>query len=69
MGRATPRSTAWFRILQRKRFRIADFAPVSDLRAQVDQFVAEWNQGAHPFSWTTKSVAKITAKAPAEMAA
>jgi len=59
----------WFSILQRKRFRIADFASVDDLRAKMDQFIAEWNQHAHPFNWTTKSVAKVMAKAPLEMAA
>ncbi|MCX7012260.1 MAG: IS630 family transposase [Candidatus Sumerlaeota bacterium] len=59
----------WFSILQRKRFRIADFASVDDLRAKMDQFIAEWNQHAHPFNWTTKSVAKVMAKAPREMAA
>jgi transposase len=59
----------WFSILQRKRFRIADFASVDDLHAKVVQFIDEWNQRAHPFNWTTKSVAKVMAKAPQEMAA
>jgi hypothetical protein len=25
-------------------------------------FVAEWNEQAHPFQWSTKSVAKVMAK-------
>lgn len=59
----------WFSILQRKRFRIADFASKEDLRAKIEQFIAEWNQHAHPFNWSTKSVAKIMADAPKTMAA
>ena len=31
----------WFSILQRKRFRIADFASKEDLRAKIGQFIAE----------------------------
>lgn len=59
----------WFSILQRKRFRIADFASKEDLRAKIEQFIAEWNQRAHPFNWSTKSVAKIMAEAPQELLA
>jgi transposase len=59
----------WFSILQRKRFRIADFASKDDLRAKVEQFIAEWNQRAHPFNWSTKSVAKIMAEAPQQLLA
>jgi transposase len=51
----------WFGILQRKRFRIADFASKDDLRAKIEQFISEWNRKAHPFNWSTKSVAKIMA--------
>lgn len=54
----------WFSILQRKRFRIADFADKADLAAKIDQFIDEWNQQAHPFNWSTKSVAKVMADAP-----
>jgi hypothetical protein len=25
-------------------------------------FIAEWNKQAHPFRWSTKSVAKVIAK-------
>jgi transposase len=55
----------WFSILQRKRLRIADFESKDHLRAKVEQFITEWNQHAHPFNWSTKSVAKIMAEAPA----
>ena len=55
----------WFSILQRKRLRIADFESKDHLRAKLDQFIKEWNQLAHPFNWSTKSVAKIMAEAPA----
>jgi transposase len=53
----------WFSILQRKRLRIVDFASKADLRAKLIQFIAEWNEVAHPFHWTTKSVAKVMADA------
>lgn len=51
----------WFSILQRKRLRIVDFASKADLEAKLLQFIAEWNAVAHPFNWTTKSVAKVMA--------
>src|SRR5947209_5151265 len=52
----------WFSILRRKRLRIADFADKAALAERLQAFIAEWNQGAHPFNWSTKSVAKIMAK-------
>jgi len=52
----------WFSILQRKRLAIADFASKDDLRAKLMQFIDEYNVHAHPFKWTTKSVAKVMAK-------
>jgi hypothetical protein len=55
----------WFSILQRKRLHIADFESKAHLRVKVDQFIKEWNQHAHPFNWSTTSVAKIMAEAPA----
>jgi transposase len=55
----------WFSILQRKRLRIADFTSKDHLRAKLDQFICEWNQHKHPFHWSTKSVAKVMAEAPA----
>lgn len=59
----------WFSILQRKRFRIADFSSKADLALKLDQFIAQWNQRAHPFNWSTNSVAKVMADAPPKMAA
>jgi transposase len=53
----------WFSILQRKRLRIVDFASQADLRAKLIPFIAQWNEGAHPLNWTTKSVAKVMADA------
>lgn len=51
----------WFSILQRKRLRIADFASKEDLRDWLYAYIAKWNQHAHPFNWTSKSVAKVMA--------
>lgn len=59
----------WFSILQRKRFRIADFKSKAHLAVKIHQFIAEWNEQAHPFNWSTKSVAKVMADAPMAMAA
>jgi transposase len=53
----------WFSILQRKRLRIVDFASTAELEAKLLQFMAEWNEVAHPFNWPTKSVAKVMADA------
>jgi len=52
----------WFSILQRKRLRIADFADLTHLATRLLAFVAEWNQHAHPFNWSSKSVAKVMAQ-------
>jgi hypothetical protein len=52
----------WFRIRQRKRLGIADFADQAALAARRQAFIREWNEVAHPFAWSTKSVAKIMAK-------
>ena len=52
----------WFSILQRKRFSITDFHSIQHLQERIERFIDEWNQKAHPFNWTTKSVAKIMAK-------
>ena len=53
----------WFSILQRKRLKIANFTSIDDLRVKLYQYIELWNQTAHPFKWTTKSVAKIMAYA------
>jgi hypothetical protein len=59
----------WFSILQRKRLCIADFADKAALAERLQAFIQEWNHVAHPFKWSTKSVAKIMAKCePAALA-
>jgi transposase len=52
----------WFSILQRKRLAIADFADKAHLAERLHASVKEWNEYAHPFQWTKKSVAKTMAK-------
>jgi hypothetical protein len=52
----------WFSIVQRKRLRILDFSDLDRLAERLMTFVAEWNLHAHPFNWSTKSVAKVMAK-------
>ena len=52
----------WFSILRRKRLRIVDFNDLDHLQSCLHQFIAEWNQVAHPFRWTTQSFAKVMAK-------
>jgi len=56
----------WFSILQRKRLRILDFADRDQLADRLLSFVADWNAQAHPFNWSTKSVAKVMAKCEAQ---
>jgi transposase len=58
----------WFSILQRKRLGIADFADKKHLAQRLMAFVAEWNEHAHPFQWSTKSVAKVMAKCESPVA-
>jgi len=53
----------WFSILQRKRFKVPNFASIEDLRDKIDLYIEQWNHRAHPFKWTTKSVAKVMAYA------
>jgi transposase len=59
----------WFSILQRKRFRLVDFASKEYLAQQMDQFIAEWNTDAHPFNWSANSAAKVMAGHPIQEAA
>jgi transposase len=56
----------WFGILKRKRLRIADFPGKDHLAERLMAFVREWNEIAHPFHWTSKSVAKVMAKCTIE---
>lgn len=51
----------WFGILQRKRLKLVDFAGKAELAERLAAFIAEWNQQAHPFNWSSKSVAKVMA--------
>jgi hypothetical protein len=44
---------------------MVDFTSKDDLREKLEQFICAWNQHAHPFNWSTKSVAKVMAQAPA----
>jgi hypothetical protein len=55
----------WFSILPRKRLRIVDVDAKDHLRAKIDQCIQDWNQHAQPFNWSTTSVAKVMAAAPA----
>jgi hypothetical protein len=55
----------WFSIVQRKRVRIGDFESKAQLPTTLDQFISEWTQHAPPLNWSTPSVAKIMAAAPA----
>jgi len=52
----------WFSILRRKRLKVVDFADKTDLAAKLMAFIAEWNERAHAFNWTTKSFEKILSK-------
>ena len=52
----------WFSIVPRKRLRIAALADKKHLAPRLLAFVAEWNAHAHPFQWSTKSVARVMAK-------
>jgi transposase len=54
----------WFSLLQRKRLRYAAFASLDDLHLKLRRFITQWNERAHPFAWTSTSVAKVMAKAP-----
>jgi transposase len=56
----------WFGIARRKRLRIADFPSKEHLAARLMAFINEWNEIAHPFNWTSKSVAKVMAKCQIE---
>src|SRR4051812_16463351 len=59
----------WFGILRRKRLRSPNFADLAALQRAILQFIAEWNETAHPFRWTTRSFEKILAKVDAAIAA
>ena len=52
----------WVSLVQRKRLRFADFADLAHLAERLHAFVAQWNQHAHPFNWSSKSVATVMAQ-------
>ena len=56
----------WFGIVRRKRLRIVDFPSKEHLAERLKAFISEWNEIAHPFNWTSKSVAKVMAKCQIE---
>jgi hypothetical protein len=58
----------WFGILRRKRLRSPNFAGLAALQQAIHQFIAEWNEIAHPFRWTSHSFDKILAKIEATLA-
>ena len=58
----------WFGILRRKRLRSPTFADLPTLQQAIHQFIAEWNEIAHPFRWTARSFDKILAKIDAALA-
>jgi transposase len=59
----------WLSILQRKRLVAPNFENLAALEERVLAFIAEWNEIAHPFKWTTKSFDKVLAKVDAAIAA
>jgi len=59
----------WFGILRRKRLRSPNFADLAALQRAILQFIAEWNEIAHPFRWTASSFDTILAKVDATLAA
>src|SRR3954451_15866139 len=59
----------WFGILRRKRLRSPNFADLPTLQRAILHFIAEWNEIAHPFRWTTASFENILAKVEAAMPA
>ena len=58
----------WVGILRRKRLRSPNFADLATLQRAILQFIAEWNEIAHPFRWTAHSFDKILAKIDAALA-
>jgi len=42
----------WFGLITQRAIRRGSFSSVSDLRRQIERFVAQWNQHPKPFVWT-----------------
>jgi len=51
--------------MPRKRWRMADVTSKDPLRQQLEPCIGAWHQQAPPFHWSTTSVAKGMAQAPA----
>ena len=49
----------WFSILRRKRLGMVNFADKADLEQRLLTFIAQWNENAHRFKWTSKSATKV----------
>ena len=43
-------------------------APADRRAKRVLAFIAVWNESAHPFAWTTRSLDKVLAKVDAKLA-
>jgi transposase len=59
----------WFGILRRKRLRSPNFPDLAALQHAIHLFIAQWNEIAHPFRWTTRSFETILARVDAAIAA
>jgi transposase len=59
----------WFGILRRKCLRSPNFPDLAAIQGAIHQFIAEWNERAHPFRWTAASFEKVLAKVDAALAA
>jgi len=57
----------WFGILRRKRLRSPNFTDLPALQRAILQFIAQWNEIAHPFRWTASSFDTILAKIDATL--
>jgi putative transposase len=42
----------WFGLITQRAIRRGSFTSVTDLRRQIEHFVADWNQHPQPFMWT-----------------
>jgi DDE superfamily endonuclease len=59
----------WFSVLQRRRLVAPNFYDLSDLEAKILAFIAQWNETAPPFAWTSASFDKVLAKIDAALQA
>jgi hypothetical protein len=58
----------WFSIVPRKRWRMAAGADKQPLAPRLMAGVTAWNAQAHPFQWSTTSVANVMAKCASPVA-